>query len=180
MPTLTATTNFIVAGAATETDSVTLLVVAAPAAGSGMGRLIHPVLGTLDYQLAPHEWTNMDGDIIIPPVWSSTQTLGGAANTLWSGFLRDVEVEERWLPERGLSMSMAQLRSLLAFWTTPVNPADGYVQWWPNYATELGFEVILKGVDVDGAPLTMNHFMKVAQLVDRQVTLKMRMVGYAE
>jgi hypothetical protein len=90
----------------------------------------------------PDEWVNIDAEAIIPPVWASSRTLTSAANVLWQGNLRDVVVEERWKSLGGLAMPITQLRMLLAIWTTPMDPDVGYVQWFPNYITSVGFRVL--------------------------------------
>jgi hypothetical protein len=120
------------------------------AAGEGKGRLVHPTLGAYDYEAKPDEWVNMDGDAIVKPKWSSTMTLGGAANTLWKDKLRDVKVEERWKALGGLAMPMTQMRMLLMMLANPVDPAVGYVLWYPNYVNNLGFKVILLDVKTSG------------------------------
>jgi hypothetical protein len=152
MTTLTSSAEFTVLDASTEATSVTLTVLPIAEAGEGSGRLIHPSLGTYDYPQGPDEWTNMDGDAVIAPVWSSTLTLAGAANTLWQGTLQDVVIEERWLGRGGLSMPIDQLRMLLSMWMNPPDPASGYVQWAPGYANSHTYKVILLNILVAGQP----------------------------
>jgi hypothetical protein len=116
----------------------------------GMGRLVHPNLGAYDYAVKPDEWVNIDGDVIIPPQWASTKTMGGASNVLWSGYIRDGVVEERWKAPGGLSMPIPMLRMLVLMWTHPVDPNVGYVEWFPTYTTAKGFKVLLVGLNVGG------------------------------
>lgn len=180
MTTLTSSATFAI-GAGTpviETAQITVL----PALGSatGKGRLIHPTLGTLDYPNAPDEWANIDGDVIVAPIWASTKTLVGAANALWQGNLRDVIVAESWI--QALNVQVTFLRQLLTFWQNPPDPDTGTpVQWWPNYATALGFQVALLEVKIEGDKLTdgvvLNPTVPLRGWVSGQVTLRMRILG---
>ncbi len=142
MATLTSTATFTVIPASTEIVQLQLSSLPAFPVQSGRGRIVHPILGAFDYEVKPDEWVNIDADAIIPPTWGSTKTLGGATNVLWQGYLRDVVVEERWKGQGGLSMPITQLRMLAMIWTNPVDPILGYVQWYPNYISPLGYKVI--------------------------------------
>lgn len=177
MPTLTATTNFTVLDASPVVESVQLAVIAAGGPGTGKGRLIHPTLGTLDYTLPPHEWTQMGEDAVIAPVWTSQMTLSSAANTLWPGSLRDVTPEERWLPSAGLSMPLDMLKTLLTFWMNPPDPAVAFIEWHPSYVTSLKFKVIISAIEVGGAPLTLSPQSVGTNLVEYPVTVKLRIVS---
>ena len=177
MALLTATTNFTILDASPVIESIALSVVAAAAPGTGKGRMIHPTLGTLDYTLAPHEWTNMAEDAIIAPIWTSQMTLSSSSNTLWPGSLRDVAPEEHWLPSAGLSMPLPMLKALVAFWMNPPDPAVGYIEWHPSYVTSLKFQVIIIGIEVGGAPMTMSPQSVGTNLVEYPVTVKLRIVG---
>lgn len=177
MPLLTATTNFTILDASPVIESIVLSVVAAAAPGTGKGRMIHPTLGALDYTLAPHEWTNMAEDAIIAPIWTSQMTLSSSSNTLWPGSLRDVAPEERWIPSAGLSMPLAMLKALVAFWMNPPDPAVGFIEWHPSYVTALKFQVIIVGIEVGGAPMTMSPQSVGTDLVEYPVTVKLRIVG---
>lgn len=177
MPLLTATTNFTILDASPVVESVQLSVIAAGGPGSGKGRLVHPTLGTLDYSLAPHEWTSMAEDAVIAPIWSSQMTLSSAANTLWPGNLRDVTPEERWIPSAGLSMPLDMLKSLLAFWMNPPDPATAHIEWWPSYVSSLGFKVIISAIEVGGAPLTLSPQAVGTDLVEFPVTVKLRIIA---
>ena len=39
-------------------------------------------------------------------------------------------------------MPVTQMRMLLAIWTNPIDPDVGYVQWYPNYITQVAFKVL--------------------------------------
>jgi len=179
MTTLSSSASFTIADAAAQAASATLTVLPAVAAPSGFGRLIHPTLGTFDYQVKPDEWVNVDGDAIIAPVWSSTRTLGGAANALWSGYLRDVVCEERWNAAGGLAMPASQLRMLIAVWSNPVDPANGYVLWYPNYATAVGFKVIPVDLTCGGKGIALDWMANLENLIDHPVVLQLRLVDRA-
>lgn len=174
MTVLTSQTTFTVGEAATETVAATLTILPAPGAGAGKGRLVHPTLGTYDYPYAPDEWSNMDGDAIIAPIWASTKTLDGSANTLFAGSLRDVVVEERWTGD--LSAPMAMVRMLAAFWQNPPDPATDYVRWYPSYANSLGFKVIILDLQVDGQGFNLD-FVSRQGWVAGGVVLRMRLAG---
>lgn len=137
---LTSSSTITVASSTIMTTSTQLQVLPPYLAPNGKGKIVHPLLGAFDYEVKPDEWVNVDGDVIIPPVWSSSKTLSGAANTLWAGNIRDVVAEERW--NQPLSMPITQLRIFLFIWTTPIDPAVGYVQWYPNYINNNGYNVI--------------------------------------
>lgn len=179
MPTLTSSTFFTVANQPTAVESIQLQVVpAGSGAAGGYGRLVHPTLGTLDYTLPPHEWTNLDSDVLITPTWAASKTLTSTANTLWPGNLRDVVVSESWIPEAGLSMPMPMLRLMMAFYLNPPDLAAGeYVEWYPTYSCNLGFKVILEGIDVDGNTLKMTPQTKYIDLIEFPITLKIRPVA---
>ena len=143
----------------------------------GNGRLVHPILGPYDYEYAPNEWVNLLGDVIIAPIWSSDLTLAGAAHALWAGTIQDVEIEEHWLGEGGLSMPTAQLVALLAMYQAPPDPASAWVVWYPNYATSLAYKVILTGLSVGGQGAVVIDTFALRGYVTGEVTLAMRIVG---
>jgi hypothetical protein len=151
--------TFDVVGAAEELVTLPIEVWPAFPVESGHGRIIHPILGAFDYEVKPDEWVNIDADAIIAPVWSSTRTLTSASNVLWQGNLRDVTIEERWKALGGLSMPITQLRMLLAIWTTPVDPDVGYVQWFPNYITNVGFKVLPVMLAAGGQGVTFDDIV---------------------
>ena len=172
MTTLTASTTFSIGAASTVVESVTTVILPAVAAGEGQGRLVHPTLGTYDYAFMPDAWVNIDGDAIIAPVWASSTTLDGASNTLWQGSLRDVVVEERWT----FAVKPAHLRAILAMWMNPPDPADGYVQWFPNYTNGNGYAVIMLAVTVGGQAVQLNYISRRHDFVIEDMALQMRLV----
>jgi hypothetical protein len=108
---------------------------------NGQGKIVHPTLGAFDYEYPPDEWTNMDGDVMIAPTYASTKSLQGSSSKLWSGDIRDITCEERWLSLGGLAMPITQLRLLLACFMNPVDPSIGYMQWYPSYSNAIGYNV---------------------------------------
>lgn len=182
--TLEGTATFTVAGAgAIQTVSYSTTILPAFVPPDGKGRLVHPMLGALDYAAKPDEWVNLLDDVVIPPVWAVTKTLGGSLHSLWPGYLRDVVVEERWKSLGGLAMPIGQLRMLVNMWMNPPNPeTEGYVSWFPNYATGASFSVIVLGVKAgDGITLDDVIHSKDAYgendgWVTAQVTVTMKIV----
>ena len=154
--TLVSVGTFDVVPAAEEVIALPIEVFPAFPAESGHGRIIHPTLGAFDYEVKPDEWVNIDADAIIPPVWASSRTLTSAANVLWDGHLRDVVVEERWKALGGLAMPITQLRMLLAIWTMPIDPDVGYVHWFPNYITAVGFKVLPINLSAGGQGIALD------------------------
>jgi len=184
MATITANTNFTIAGASTEQASVDILVLPVAGAGGGRGRLVHPVLGTLDYDYSPEQWVNIDGDVLIAPMWSGAKTLDGGQNTLWPGHIKDVVCRERWRGKAGLTMPLTMLRSLISFWATPPDPESDYVLWYPSYTTTFGYKVVLVGLTVGGREITLNTVTRRISgggtyWVGGAVELSLRVVDYA-
>ena len=175
MTTLTSSSIFAIADAPTVEESVSLTIISGDAA-PGTGRLVHPTLGTYDYARGPDEWTNMDTDAIIAPIWASTKTMGGAANVLWPGYLRDVEVEERWV--QSVAAELEHLRMLLQFWMNPPDPADGFVEWYPTYHNALGFQVAMVSLTAGGQAVTL-HALSKRGWVRGPIVLRMRIIGRA-
>lgn len=171
MTTLTSTATFTIADAATVVEEAQAIILPVASTGEGRGRLIHPTLGTYDYVHAPDEWTNLDGDVIISPIWANSKTLSGSSNTLWAGDIRDTIVEERWTGQ--LSSSVAHLRALLAMWQNPPDPAADYVEWWPSYANALGYKVVLIALEVGGQAITLSYISRQGW-VAAPITLRMR------
>lgn len=176
MTTLTSSATLAIGDAPTTEESVTITVLPVAAPGEGRGRLIHPTLGTYDYARGPDEWQNLDGDVVIAPIWASEMTLDGAANTLWPGALRDVIVEERWIQPVAGEIELA--RMLMSMWTNPVDPADGAIEWWPSYATTLGYQVALLDLRVGAKEITLTPLLKQGW-VRGPITLRMRILGRA-
>ena len=159
-----------------ETAEVMVLPIASP--GAGAGRLIHPTLGTFDYEYSPDRWRGFHSDVVVPPVWSSVATMGGVISTLHDGSIEDVLVEEHW---DDLAITTGQLDLFNSLYQAPPDPTlgtpSGYVKWFPSYASDLGFYVILLAVDVGGG-----QGMDLDPLVDQgwvqgPVTLRMRIVA---
>lgn len=173
MTTLTSQATFTIGESSTDEASVNLTILPAVGASTGRGRLIHPTLGTYDYQTCPDEWSNVDGDVIIPPIWSSSKTLNGASNTLFAGNIRDVVVEERWLEDS--SVSMDQVRMLASFWQNPPDPAEEHVEWYPNYTNEHGYKVILLALDLNGQGLNFDYVARQGY-ARGMLALRMRVV----
>jgi hypothetical protein len=146
MSTLSNSGTFTIASGTSLTTSATEEVIASVAYPIGKGRIVHPVLGVFDYEYAPDEWTNLDGDAIYFPTWAATKSLAGASSSLWAGNIRDVTVEERWTALGGLGMPIGQLRTLIACMMNPVDPSVGYMQLYPNYTTDIGYNVLLLDV----------------------------------
>jgi hypothetical protein len=146
---LTSSSDITVVSGETMSAVISLAVLPSLAAPYGQGKLAHPILGTFEYEYKPDQWVNVDADVVIPPVWSSTKTLSGAANVLWAGNIKDVVVEERWT--QAFCMSVSQLRMMMAVWTTPVDPAQGYVQWMPTYTNDNVYNVIPVELSIGGS-----------------------------
>lgn len=175
MPTLTSAASWTLGAASPAAEELEIPILPAVSSTTGRGRLVHPTLGIVDYEKAPDAWSGIDTDILMPPVWASTKTLSGAANTLWRGNLRDAVAIERWLGD-DLSMSIEQLRLLLAVWQNPVDPAAGYLQWWPNYSTTLGYQVMMTDVSVGGQGVTLDYITRQGW-VAAPVTISYRIAG---
>ncbi|SFM12880.1 hypothetical protein [Nitrosomonas communis] len=174
MTILASQTTFTVGEASTEAVSVNITILPAIGAATGKGRLIHPTLGTYDYEYCPDEWSNIDGDAIITPIWTSSKTLNGTSNTLMMGNIRDVVVEERWTG--GLSTSLEMVRILAAFWQNPPDPAIDYVKWYPNYVNANGYKVILTDLELNGQGLNFD-FISRQGYVTGTLVLRMRIAG---
>ncbi len=182
MATLTSSTTVSIGSGSAVVETASIPVVATPAYPGGTGRLIHPTLGTLDYDYAPDEWVNIDTDVVIPPIWSTAKTLTGASSALWPGHLRDVEVKEIW--HQSLNIKPAFMRQLLAFWTTPPDPdTDSPVLWYPNYVTANGYQVAITDVTIAGdtssSGITLNPDVLFRDWVSGAVTITMRILGRA-
>ena len=149
----------------TVDESVTVNVTGPVTAPNGTGRLIHPTLGTYDYDIAPDEWGNVDADIIAPPIWSHSLTLTGAASAKWAGTIQDLEVYERWTGR--LAVAAGQLRMFVDMWQAPPDKPN-YLRWSPNYINNNTYNVQLvalscggqAGVNVDFTILQGRGFVK--------------------
>lgn len=182
MATLTSSATVTIGAGSAVVDSVAIPILPALGSSLGKGRLIHPTLGTLDYDHAPDEWRNVDSDVIVAPVWANSKTLVGSSNALWPGNIRDVEVEERWT--QALNVSAVFFRQLMTFYQTPPDPdTDSPVQWWPNYATALGFQVAIKDVAIGdsgkGGGIVLTPVLPLRGWVDGKVVITMQILGRA-
>ncbi|WP_407280614.1 hypothetical protein U5817_10040 [Aromatoleum evansii] len=173
MPTLTASASFTIGAGASTVESATVTILPALAGGTGRGRLVHPTLGTYDYEHQPDHWTNIDGDLIVPPIWASEKTLLGASNTLMTGHIRDVTVTEQWT---AFATKIAHVRALLLFWQNPPDPDNGFVEWWPNYTSAQGFKVAMVGLEVGGEEVTLDWISRRHSFVTEGVILRMRII----
>ena len=172
MITSSATFTVVAGDVVTETAEAVVLPIAG--VGEGRGRLVHPTLGTFDYAFAPDRWTNLRGDVVVPPIWAMAATLSGASSTLWPGSIQDVVIEESWTD--GYAMDSDQLDILLAIFQAPPDPADGYVELWPSYTSDLGFYVAFIGLEVGGQNLTLTPMVRVG-VVEGPVTARFRVIG---
>lgn len=188
MTTLTSSATIVIGSGSAQVDSISIPILPVISAGTGKGRLIHPTLGTLDYPNCPDEWVNLDSDVIVPPIWTTTKTLQGSQNVLSSSDIRDAVVEEHWTGD--VNVTIGFLRQLIAFWCNPPDPVSGVpVQWWPNYTTALGFNVVLLNLQVgDGLKnvrerydgIVLNTYAQgEVEWVTEQVCLTMRIVSRA-
>lgn len=175
MTILTSQVVLTIGDASVETVAASITVLPVPILGSGgTGRLIHPTLGTYDYPYAPDEWTNINGDVVVAPIWSSSKTLSGASNTLFAGNVRDTTVSEKWTSEVSMPMDMVDM--LLTLWQNPPNPSVAHVHWYPNYTTTFGYKVILMALNVNGEGLNLN-FVARQGWINGDVELKMKVVA---
>jgi hypothetical protein len=177
MTTLTSSATLTLSDSTTVVESLTITALPSAPGGSGKGRLIHPTLGTYDYDSAPEVWTNMYSDAVIAPIWSAQRTLSGAASTLWAGDLRDVECTEIWSASHGLAMTVAQFAALLAMYQAPPDPATEWVEWYPSYVNALGFAVLLVNLTVGGADAMQFSGYIHDGYIDAPVELTLRIVG---
>ncbi len=175
MTTLTSSSTITVGDGAVVTETAAIPILPALGSSAGTGRLVHPTLGTYDYDLAPTQYSNLHGDALIAPIWASSMTLGGAANTLWQGKLRDVVVQETW-SGGDLSMRTPQFERLLSFWQNPPDPAVSAVLWYPNYASALGFKVALIGLTVGGQGITIDAGWVASGFIVQPVVLTLRVL----
>lgn len=176
MATISSNTSLVISPAAPTIETVAVSVLPLSANAIGTGRLTHPTLGILDYPYAPDAWEGVDTDLLIAPIWASTTTLSGVANTLWAGSVKDSQPVERWTSD--ISMPMIFVRALLNFWMNPPAPETGYITWAPSYVNEHRYKVILLSVGSSGGVLTMDYISRQGWLAG-ELELKMRVVDRA-
>lgn len=179
MATLTSSTDFTIAAQSAEVATIDLDVLPVAASGTGRGRLVHPTFGTFDYPYQPKEWSNMDGDAIVPPDWQTSKTLTAGQATLWRGNMKDVRCTESWTTPGGLSMPRDMLRMLLSIYQNPPNPEDDYLKWYPSYITDLGFNVVMTRLTVGGSNIKFSD-TSLQGWIDKTVTVSYQLVSYAE
>lgn len=173
MTTITNSGTFTVGDSAVAAESVTLTVVPAASTGDGRGRLIHPSLGVLDYPYSPDKWTNIHGDLFVPPVINTTKALRGSTNTLFAGHIRDVECVETWDSD---VISLPFFLALASFWMNPPDPSVAYVEWYPSYTSSLGYKVLLKNLTVGGEGINLSYITRQG-VVEGPVELTLRVCG---
>ena len=177
MATLSASNTFSIGAGSTVVEQVDITILSAPTAPTGPGRLVHPTLGTLDYEISPDSWGNIDSDAIIAPIWSSEMTLSSGINTVWAGHIKDVQVYENW--GGALAMRAPQFRGMHDFYSSPPVPPS-YVEWYPSYLNGLGFKVAITNL-TSGGSAGMNSDFTVLQkegFIKGPVRLTMKLIGY--
>lgn len=178
MTILTAQDTFSIEGESSLTyDEVTVTVISAPVAPQGKGRLIHPTYGTYDYEIAPDEWQNLDLDILVPPVWQHDKTLTGGTSTRWAGYMRDLEVVERWLGR--YAMRAQQFRMIVEMWRNPPT-APEYVIWCPNYITANMYDVEIVSVSTGGSQgITLDYTLLQGEgFIKGAMEITYKVIGY--
>lgn len=177
---ITVSTDFTVADQTPLSGAASGIVL--PSAGymaGGRGQLIHPSVGTYDYAVAPDEVENVDGDVFYPPVFAHTQTIGGAVDTMWPGYVRDALVTERW-KNGDVGCPIAQLQAL---WQMIQNHPDistgAYVTWNPNYINGRSYQVALVGLRAGGSNLMIDMRLARFGYAPQPVELDLRILGYA-
>lgn len=157
---LNSNASFAVADSGTESANVTATVMPAVGYGTGgLGRLVHPTLGTYDYQWQPDQRVNVHGDVIYTPEWLHSKTLGASALTLASGKVQDPIVIERWNFGDGM-VPLALVVALLLFVQNPTDvDAGSYITWSPNYANSRTWRVAVVGLRVGGEQVTIDSWL---------------------
>ena len=157
---LSSNATFTVASSGTESANVTATVMPAVGYGSGgLGRLVHPTLGTYDYEWKPDQRVNLHGDVVYAPDWVHSKTVGGGALSVGSGKVGDPIVVERWNHGEGI-VPLALVEALLLFLQNPPDiDAGSYVTWSPNYATSRTWNVAIVGLRVGGQEVTIDTWL---------------------
>ena len=145
----------------------------------GRGRLVHPTIGTYDYDRTPDDVVNLDAGVVVRPIWSHSVTLGGGVDALWAGSMRDVVVVERWRNgDVGAPIELA--RALLQMLTVPpVDPSANFVLWYPNYLTTAGYKVALLDLRSGGQSFTLDLRLASYGFTPQPLELEMRILGEA-
>lgn len=174
--TLTATSTFTVANAGTLSAVLAPTIGPPVGVGTGFGRLVHPILGTLDYYKQPDHVSNMDGDAIYGPIWTHSNTLGGGVDAVWNGFIGDVICTEMWSDKALVFLPHVQL--LAYFWMNPPDPSTGsYVLWYPNYRNGHCFQVAMIDLKVGGKEYTYDTILAYQNYVEVPLELQLRLIG---
>lgn len=182
---ITATSTFDVTDQTPTTVSASTVVQAPVGFGTGgRGRLVHPTLGSYDYANTPSQIENVDGDICVPALWSHATTLGGGVDALWSGFVRDALVTERWGSTQvygtEVGCTMAQLRQLWQFFANPPDPSTGaFVVWSPNYINGNSYNVAIVAVTAGGKGYTLDVRLAGQGYAPNPVEMQLRILGRA-
>ncbi len=180
--TISASSTFNVADQTPTTIAASAPILPAATYGAGgLGRLVHPTLGAYDYSLAPAVVKGFDSDPLYGPIWSHAQTLAGAVDAVWPGFLRDALVVESWGAGMlvGQAVPIALFRMLWAmFANPPADPAANPVLWSPNYATSASYKVAIVDVRVGGSEgVTLDAYARSRGQVLGPLELELRILG---
>lgn len=179
MSTLSSSATLPIGETATATESVALTVLPIAGAGEGRGRLVHPTLGTYDYEQAPDEWDGLSSDVVISPRWIVTAGIFGSVVKLEDGDISDAVCEERWTSPAALGAD--QWAMLLAMFTAPPDPGAGeFVEWWPSYETNLGFYVALVGLRAGANAITMTPTRQDIDEIEGPVALTLQVLARIE
>lgn len=179
---LISTADFNVANQAPVEVQITATVQPPLGFGTGgRGRLEHPTFGAYDYVHRPTETINIDGDVCYGPRWAHEETLGGGADVLWNGYIRDAVVTERW-KEGDVGTLLSHLRMLWTMYANPPDPgADQFVIWKPNYATARAYKVAIVDLTSGGEGYKLDWMLLRSGLyTPSPVELKLRVFGYAD
>lgn len=176
--TISASSTFNVLDASIESAQVSVVIQPAVGVGTGgRGQLVHPTLGTYAYAVAPDEVVDFDGAPLYSPQWAREQTFGGQVDTLWTGFLRDAVVIERW-KNGEVGAPIALLRALWTFFANPPDPTTNqFVVWSPNYGTAVSYKVALAAVRAGGERITIDRRLASYGYAPQPVELELRIIS---
>jgi hypothetical protein len=65
---------------------------------------------------------------------------------------------------------------LIAMWSNPPDPSAAYVQWWPSYTSNQGFNVVLLSLTLGGREIT-THSLSHAGWERGPLTMRMRITA---